>query len=527
MADQQPPAGTAVAGEPREDGRVRTRRGSVKTAAAAALSVAPRRTIRPVLVLLALVNLAWSLYQYPLNRLLESRLCHDHYAANDPSVLPPHGRVPEELCKLDEVQQALGRLQRTMETAWVAGDFVMTIPLVSLAELYGRRHVLWLNIAARVILLLCALAVGYFDRVLPVAAIVVGPMFSVLGGDCVFNSIMYSLVSSLTDDHVLRATFFGYTNAVSSISASQLGPALASGTMSIALELPLWIGVALLLLAIFVVPMLPSEPSYLRHRHDHVDDNDVAPLLPASSSSRGMQKRGVVALAADRFRAILDILTYPSRNFSLLLCCFFCTSLASSDTKLLPQYISKRYGWTFASVGYLLSSKAVLNFVVLTFVIPLVLRLRQPTFEATASPPQRQEAADRANINYAHICLAFSALGAAAIALSPTIWLLVPSLLVYGLGIALPMFTYSLLKSPALGPRRDSRDTHRAGHSETQIFSIVMLVKTVGALLGALMMPSLWIVGIRLKGILFGLPFLVSGLWYVFGSVTLCKIRTR
>jgi hypothetical protein len=39
------------------------------------------------------------------------------------------------------------------------------------------------------------------------------------------------------------------------------------------------------------------------------------------------------------------------RNFQILLCSFFLTALASSDTKLLVQYISKRYEWTFAEVS--------------------------------------------------------------------------------------------------------------------------------------------------------------------------------
>jgi hypothetical protein len=83
-------------------------------------------------------------------------------------------------------------------------DFIMTIPLVSLADHYGHHFVLCLNLAPRVFLLAWTFAVGYFDRVLPVNAILAAPMFSFLGGDCVFNSIVYALVSELTDDHVLR-----------------------------------------------------------------------------------------------------------------------------------------------------------------------------------------------------------------------------------------------------------------------------------------------------------------------------------
>lgn len=80
----------------------------------------------------------------------------------------------------------------------------MTIPLVCLADQYGHRFVLLLNLVPRIFLLAWTFAVGYFDRVLPVKAIIAAPMFSFLGGDCVFNSIVYALVSELTDDHVLR-----------------------------------------------------------------------------------------------------------------------------------------------------------------------------------------------------------------------------------------------------------------------------------------------------------------------------------
>ena len=69
------------------------------------------------------------------------------------------------------------------------------------------------------------------------------------------------------------------------------------------------------------------------------------------------------------------------------------TALASSDTKLLIQYIPKRYEWTFAEVGidlsgcpklayaaflgrirYLLSEKALVNIALLTVIVPCIIR---------------------------------------------------------------------------------------------------------------------------------------------------------
>lgn len=79
----------------------------------------------------------------------------------------------------------------------------MTIPLGFVAEKYGQRAVLWLNLAPRVFTITWALIVGFRDT-LPLPAIVAGPILSVLGGDCVFNSITYSLAASVTDDYVTR-----------------------------------------------------------------------------------------------------------------------------------------------------------------------------------------------------------------------------------------------------------------------------------------------------------------------------------
>ena len=83
-------------------------------------------------------------------------------------------------------------------------DLVMTIPLGFVAERYGRRRVLWLNLVPRVCMLAWAVTVGHFEHLLPTKAILASPMLSVLGGDCVFNSLAYALASDLTEDRALR-----------------------------------------------------------------------------------------------------------------------------------------------------------------------------------------------------------------------------------------------------------------------------------------------------------------------------------
>jgi hypothetical protein len=69
------------------------------------------RRILPLLTLLLLVNLSTVLYTLPLNRVIELRLCQEHYGLDKP--------VSEKICKIDEIQRQLAWMQGIMETTLV------------------------------------------------------------------------------------------------------------------------------------------------------------------------------------------------------------------------------------------------------------------------------------------------------------------------------------------------------------------------------------------------------------------------
>jgi len=76
---------------------------------------ASQRAIWTLLLLLVFTNMATRLYDLPLNRVIEMRLCRDYYTQRDPDRFGPGGSVPEKLCKIDEVQRKLAWLQGIME----------------------------------------------------------------------------------------------------------------------------------------------------------------------------------------------------------------------------------------------------------------------------------------------------------------------------------------------------------------------------------------------------------------------------
>jgi hypothetical protein len=306
-----------------------------------------------------------------------------------------------------------------------------------------------------------------------------------------------------------------------SYAVALLGPSLASASMSLLLWLPFWIGIVLLILAIPLISLLPNHPvrSDIREspaHHSQTGSLISSPVLKAQGTEQPM-----VDAVVKRFKTLRDILASHPRNLTLLFVCFFLTSLASSDTKLLAQYISKRYEWTFSAAGYLLSCKAVVNFVLLTVVVPTILKTRHGSTTTTAV--HSGTSSDRTNIQYAKLCLCVSVLGALAIGIAVEIWVLVPALLIYALGSALPVFTLSLLKSPAIAPRQDEV-VGSPTDPERHIFSLVMLVKTLGSLIGAPVMAALWIRGIAIGNAALGMPYFISAGCYALTIAIFSKI---
>ncbi|KAF2965736.1 hypothetical protein GQX73_g7836 [Xylaria multiplex] len=456
-----------------------------------------RYAIWPVLFLLLLVNLTSGISNIPLNRLLERRLCRAYYDSGQD--------VDEQLCKVDSVQQDLAWIMGSFETLWIVGDFVMTIPLTFLSERYGRKRVLLLNLIPRLFMLLWTLSVAYFEDYLPPRAAIAGASLSVLGGDTVFNSLIYGLAARITEDSITRAIYFSRMTALTSVIGF-LSPAIAAAAMTIQLSLPFWLGTIFLVLALPTVLLLPID--------DHVSDDTTEaqrPLISSPTLKAQGSRTSLVGSVVSRIHSLVSAV--GTLQLALLLLSMFLTSLASADTKLLAQYISKRYHWTFASAGYLLSAKAVVNFFLLTFVVPFFL-----TTQGSAS----QSLSDRANVRYARFCLVSSVLGALAIGFSAVIWELVPSLLIYALGVPLSVFTLSLANSSMMWARA-RRSGSDSGDPQSHIFSIIMMVKTLGSLVGAPLMATLWYYGIQVS--FYGSPYIASSLVYLAAWCVFWKIR--
>lgn len=150
----------------------------------------------------------------------------------------------------------------------------------------------------------------------------------------------------------------------------------------------------------------------------------------------------------------------------------------------------------------MLSTKAIVNFTLLAVIVPRIIRKSMSTRAVHGS---------EVRLNYlgAEASILISIIGVLCVALAFKFWMLLGALIIYALGSALPVFTMSLVKSQLIA----------LGDPDTQDFSIVMLTKTLGSLVGAPLMASLWIQAIKLGGLGLGLPYFVSAVRQCYGCI--------
>jgi hypothetical protein len=207
-----------------------------------------------------------------------------------------------------------------------------------------------------------------------------------------------------------------------------MGPTLAAFTMSKNLWLPFWLNIALLLCAIPTVSLLPNTTSSanattrpVRRSVEDIEE-EAGPLLETRNTSPtrytpAFTPPPTIYQTITQTLHQLHHLVLGRYNFQVLLVTFFFTALASSDTKLLVQYISKRYNWTFAQAGYLLSAKALVNLTLLVVVVPRLIR-------TSISSKAVQGSDIQLSVLGARVSIAVSVLGVLCIALAGRFWML-------------------------------------------------------------------------------------------------------
>ncbi|KAF7182909.1 hypothetical protein CNMCM7691_002653 [Aspergillus felis] len=470
----------------------------------------------------------------PMTRIYESIACRQYYAEYDPRQIAADGQVPESLCKIKEVQTELAAVKGYKEFFDGVLSAFLAIPYGLLADRIGRKPIICLSIPAFALNTGIMLAVMWYSDIFPLRAVWASCLAWLLGGGPVVAfAIIWTMMSDVTPADERAAMFFRF--GVVSMGADFASSAVSSWMMTWDPWLPLLIGWGIVLAGVLCAITLPetmhvssarrterSASVELAHlasengdqkgaiqkeeRQMHPDDSDVdsgeGDQLPFTL--RSAAKRPFLRRMYSRSRQYLTPYSFIFRNkqIVLLLTAFLVYRLSRGSSWFLVQYISTRYKWTLAEANLFTSFKPALSIPLFLFILPALSRHLLRSMHTSKKDLQLA----RLSI----ICLCLGTLG---IGLSPSIAMLVPSLLVQTAGSGFLDLIRSLI-------------TTMVKQEETaRLFTIIEILQAMGNVIASLSITTVFQLGLELGGSWIGLAWMMTSTAFALVGVAVWCVR--
>lgn len=225
--------------------------------------------------------------------------------------------------------------------------------------------------------------------------------------------------------------------------------------------------------------------------------------LPAFLKRKTLANRMWHGIASfkDQFAFLLD-----DWRLSALILPFILHMLVGTISGLLLQYLSKRYGLTFADATLLMTIKNGTLVLLLFAILPYV---------STVCMQKYHLSGPRKDLYLVQGSLVLIAVGWTLVGLSPNIAAVTVSLAIASLGQGMPLLLRSFVT--ALVP----------SHHIARVYSLITIIDTVGIMVGSPMLAGLFKRGLSLGGSWIGLPFYFTALTALACLLLLLRIRLR
>jgi MFS family permease len=285
-------------------------------------------------------------------------------------------------------------------------------------------------------------------------------------------------------------------------------PALSSRLMELVGPAPvLWLGPVLVIFAALLIQFVPETKPAARiggFDGSRPTNSDAQPPPPKPILLRQRIRRSVSGI-------LESLVMLKSRSLVLILTAALATQAVTMATmQFMAQYASKRYDISLAQSGNLLSMYGLANLLVILFILPAVSHF----IRADATPLPIRQADDRQrDMLMARSSIFFFVLGSALMAVSPSVWYFIAGLMVLSLGTGYG----SLIRSLAA--------VYVDAEHTTRLYSVYMIVETVGGVYSNPMLAGLFTLGMRLGGILVGLPYAGVGGVCLLGFILMLFVR--
>ncbi|KAI5814503.1 major facilitator superfamily domain-containing protein [Pyronema omphalodes] len=442
----------------------------------------------------------------PQIRLFESIICENYYKAHDPSVIRPDGSIPEALCKVESVQGELAMLDGFKSLFTNIPGVLLAIPYGVLADKIGRKKVLMMTCLGLALEFASVIAICWFR--LPIKFIWGSALFLCIGGGAqMIGALILMVLADVTPDADRTTAFFQLQGCV--LVSELIAPPVSAWLMSMCLYYPLLCSLALLVFAILVACALP-ETRGLGYEASGAGIAGIAAVKPATETEPLLSDGpGIYPKrrrpAARKHHGILSFLKHDI-NVTLLVMSFLMYTMGRQTMMLLIQYVSKRYNWTLAMAGELLSVRAAFNLILLLVILPILSSLAMTKFNLTVS--QRDLWISRISVFL--VTLGFFGLG-----LSPTPPLMILSLVLYTLGSGFGAANRSLATT-MVHPDHVGK-----------LYTAIAVFDTIGALIAGPTMGYAFKWGLKKGPAWMGMPFVILGIAFVGVSAVMGVVRVR
>ncbi|CBF69657.1 hypothetical protein AN6344.2 [Aspergillus nidulans FGSC A4] len=482
------------------------------------------RLMITLLAMVLAVEVGFVMAGGPMTRIYESIACREYFAQADPTKIGPDRQVPEELCKLKEVQSEIAAVTGYMEFFQGMLSVILAAPYGLLADRYGRKKTLCLGIPGFILNCVIMFVVMWFDDVFPLRATWASCLtFFFGGGPVVTIAVIFTMMADVTTEEERAVMFFRF--GVASMAADFVSSAASSWLMTMNPWFPLILGWGIVIVGAFLALLLPETKNAVTPRtFEQSPEMELDPLSstnePKISSSsekfvadpvgdeEGLdipflnrpKRRSFFASLATLSRSYLSpyAFIFRTKRVLLLLTAFLVYRLSRGSSWFLVQYISARYNWTIAQANLLISFKPALTIPLFLFIIPYI-----------SKHILRGMNSNMKDLTLARASIIFLAVGTLGIGLSPSIAMLIPSLIVQTSGSGFAYLARSLITT--LVKREET----------ARLFTVIEVLQAVGNVIASLSITTVFQVGLDWGGAWVGLAWMMTSTAFCLVGVSI------
>ncbi|KAK8165607.1 major facilitator superfamily domain-containing protein [Phyllosticta citrichinensis] len=443
-----------------------------------------------------------------LTRIYEAVYCRQYYAGRGGNVGDVDGQgghdfgavggIPEEYCKVPQVQGEVALLKAWQVFFDAAGSLPFAIPWGYFADSYGRKPMLLILVTTFFAKSVWIQIVCYCWRTLPIRLVWLGGIHSVFGGGAVAGAVLYTSVADVTDQDERVNVFFRMGAA--QLFTNFFATPLSAWLMQFGPFTSTMVGSAIFFFSFMVVCFLPETMDY----NEAPAPTTTEPTQPRNcgSTSETTLPRRVKSLFKGLQHSVA-FLTSDTRIL-VLLPSYSIHLLLYNTTDLLLQYTSDRYHIPISRATLVISLQAGLIMITLLLVLPAL---------AHHLTKRLHFAAQRKDLLLARCSAATLAVGFLGIGLAPSLPWLVAALPVQVAGWGVMFLIRSLVTSFV------------EQHHVARLYTVLTLVDAAGMMAGTPTMAGLFDWGLSVGSWASGLPFVACAGALVAVAVALLWIR--